>query len=96
MTLEARIAAWRRKEAEKYSYGHELNNLQDQLESAFLAGMEAAEKPWAEMCEELERALDWYSDGLYPGDESMVGNELRCGKRAREALSKLREFRSGK
>lgn len=35
-------------------------------------------------------SLEWYSDGLYPGDESMVDEiNLRSGRRARECLAKL-------
>ncbi len=37
--------------------------------------------------ERLRAALEWYADGLYPGDESMVGNKLMNGRRAREALA---------
>lgn len=46
-----------------------------------------------ELLKIAEEALEWYADGLYPGDESYVGNELRNGRRAREALSRLREGR---
>ena len=44
----------------------------------------AGAKPWAEMCEELERALEKCSKDYFP---KMT---------AKEALSKLREFRGGK
>lgn len=41
----------------------------------------------SERLEKLRKALDWYSDGVYPGDESEISpGILRSGKRARLAL----------
>lgn len=52
-------------------------------EAAFLAGHAIRD----EEVKRLREALEWYADGIYPGDESYVGNELRNGKRARAALA---------
>jgi hypothetical protein len=41
---------------------------------------------------ECRETLEWYADGIYPGDESEVKpGELRAGKRARAMLTKLEE-----
>lgn len=50
-----------------------------------------------EVIEIQGEALEWYSDGLYPGDESEVSpGELRTGRRARDALAAIRLKLEGK
>ena len=62
---------------------------------AFLAGVLWAKSNDPDVLALVE-AVEWYSDGIYPGDESQVGNSLRCGRRAREALANYRKSTEAK
>lgn len=44
----------------------------------------------------MQKALDWYADGLYPGDESETEvGVMRTGRRAREAVVRADQLLAG-